>query len=398
MFKNPVTTFHHEVRRLPNGNFLVLAMTERMSAAQGPLTDIVGDTILVLDSNLQLLWAWDSFDHLDVSRAAVLGETCNVGPGQCVLLNASTANDWLHGNSVSLAPDGNLIYSARHQDLVYKIAYQNGTGDGHVIWRLGKDGDFTWNSSDPWPWFSHQHDAQYEDATTLSIFDNGNTRVEAIPGNSRGQGLILDETNRTVNFAMNADLGEYSFALGSAQRLLNGNYVFGDGWVGGAPVTQVPEWTPPEPRCRMCKQTPSRIVLSDCAICSRRPTSTNRAATPLQSRDVRERWQRGSAVRRRSAVAVAAPLRSRLGSLPEWFPNEAEVTVHETAPQHGFPKGKPTPRRDLCGRRCVRGGAGWCGSTSCMPPPSRARCRVGRWRGRVSRRRRSGAGSPRAHP
>ena len=64
--------------------------------------------------------------------------------GSCVLFNAAKANDWTHGNSVSLTYDGNLIYSARHQDLVYKIAYANGAGDGHVIWKLGKDGDFAW--------------------------------------------------------------------------------------------------------------------------------------------------------------------------------------------------------------------------------------------------------------
>src|SRR5664279_124730 len=45
-----VTTFHHEVRRLPNGNYMLLAMTERMSDLQGVNTDIAGDMILVLDS------------------------------------------------------------------------------------------------------------------------------------------------------------------------------------------------------------------------------------------------------------------------------------------------------------------------------------------------------------
>jgi hypothetical protein len=144
---------------------------------------------------------------------------------------------------VALAPDGNLVYSARHQDFVYKIAYENGIGDGHMIWRLGKGGDFTWNSNDPWPWFSHQHDAEYEDAVTMSIFDDGNTRVQANGGNSRGQGLILNEVNRTVSFALNADLGSYSFALGSAQRLLNGNYVFDNGWINVTTNAESSEWS-----------------------------------------------------------------------------------------------------------------------------------------------------------
>jgi hypothetical protein len=127
------------------------------------------------------------------------------------------AHDWLHGNSVALTPDGNLVYSARHQDTGYKIAFQNGAGDGHVIWRLGKGGDFTILSSDPlynYPWFSHQHDIEYEDATTISLFDDGNTRVQTLGfGNSRGQVLHIDESNMTVSLLLNVDLGRYSAFL-----------------------------------------------------------------------------------------------------------------------------------------------------------------------------------------
>lgn len=231
--KHPVTTFHHEVRRLTNGNYMMLAMTERTNDIQGPNLDIAGDMILVLDSNLQLLWAWDSFDHLDVSRKAVLGETCSIGPAACVLFNSIRANDWTHGNCAALTPDGNILYSARHQDLVFKIAYGNGSGDGHVIWRLGKDGDFTWQSNDPWPWQSHQHDAEYESANLVSLYDNGNTRVQLLGGHSRGQSLLFDEINRTVTPQLNADLGVYSSALGSAQLLINGNLAFNSGIITG---------------------------------------------------------------------------------------------------------------------------------------------------------------------
>ena len=108
--------------------------------------------------------------------------------------------------------------------MVYKIAYANGAGDGHVIWKLGKDGDFRWVSSDPYPWFSHQHDAKFDYAGVISLFDNGNTRVSQMGGNSRGQVLAIDESNMTITPVINADLGGYSLALGAAQRLSNGNY------------------------------------------------------------------------------------------------------------------------------------------------------------------------------
>ena len=107
----------------------------------------------------------------------------------------SVANDWTHSNSLWLAPDGNLIISIRHQDCVIKFRYQNGNGDGTILWRLGKDGDFEISAppSNPYPWFSHQHDAEFEPDGLLTLFDNGNTRVTANGSRSRGQSWRLDE-------------------------------------------------------------------------------------------------------------------------------------------------------------------------------------------------------------
>lgn len=236
MGMNGITSFHHEARRLPNGDILVLAASERLlTGIQGPEeVDVIGDTILVLNSDLQVVWVWDSFDHLDVRRRALLDEKCFPATGGCPVFRlAPVANDWLHGNSLSLTADGNLIYSARHQDWIIKINYANGAGDGAVLWRLGKDGDFRIISSDPQPWFSHQHDANFEagDPSRLLLFDNGNTRWVNDPGvHSRGQVFALNENDLTAELVLNADLGEYALALGSAQKLVNGNYFFDLGW------------------------------------------------------------------------------------------------------------------------------------------------------------------------
>ena len=89
-------------------------------------------------------------------------------------------------------------------------------------------------SDDPWPWFSHQHDANYETGAAhdrIVVFDNGNTRrAEDETAHSRGQVLRIDEQSRTVRLDLNADLGEFARALGSAQRLGDGNYHFNLGW------------------------------------------------------------------------------------------------------------------------------------------------------------------------
>ena len=235
MGMHPINSFHHEARKLPDGGYLVLADSERiLTDVQGPgNVDVIGDTILVLDSNLQVTWAWDSFDHLDTHRMAVLGETCTYPANlSCAAFYLSkTANDWLHGNALQLTPDGNILYSMRHQDWVIKIDYENGAGTGDILWHLGQGGDFQINSSDSWPWFSHQHDANFEsDGQTFLVFDDGNTRQASNPSaHSRGQMLQIDEPNHVATLVVNADLGGYSYALGSAQQLPDGNFHYDAG-------------------------------------------------------------------------------------------------------------------------------------------------------------------------
>lgn len=240
-----IGALHHDARALPGGTVAILASTEqKLTNVQGTGTaDVIGDMILVLDHNLQLKWVWDAFDHLDTRRMATLKEVCPAPGGGCPpLYLASKANDWLHGNAIQFLADGNLLYSSRHQDWVYKIDYANGAGSGGVIWKMGPGGDFQIQSTDPSPWFSHQHDPQFTAGgdATLTVFDDGNLRVAGnSSAHSRGQALTVDETNRVATLAVNADLGGFSFALGSAQQLAAGGYAFGAGWYIPANTSQV---------------------------------------------------------------------------------------------------------------------------------------------------------------
>jgi hypothetical protein len=235
MGMQPINSFHHEAIKLPDGKYLVMAGNERiMNDVQGPgPVDILGDVILVLDANLQVVWAWDAFDHLDPHRKAILNESCTF-PATVACSNfylASAANDWLHGNGLQLTPDGNILYSVRHQDWIVKIDYQNGAGTGDILWKMGQDGDFQINSSSMSPWFSHQHDPNFlPDNQTLMVFDNGNTRISNLGGgNSRAQILRVDEQNRVVTVTTETDLGVNSSALGTAQALPDG----GSHWDAG---------------------------------------------------------------------------------------------------------------------------------------------------------------------
>jgi hypothetical protein len=234
-----IYSFTHDVERLPNGTTAVVGNRERTININGTPTNYIGAMILVLDEDFQLVWAWDAFDHLDANRGPVLGEICDPDAADqtCSSAPKLPAVDWVHANAISWSPaDRNLVLSMRNQDWAIKVDYENGSGDGHIVWRLGRDGDFAGNSKDPYPWFSHQHNAHFIDDTTLVVFDNSNTRRASDPkADSRGQMWTLDEKTMTATLVFNADLGNYSDALGAAQRLSNGDFSFTSGRQGEPP-------------------------------------------------------------------------------------------------------------------------------------------------------------------
>jgi len=257
---------HDFIQTLPNGYSALIADIEKIypPGTQGDTSglpvDIVGNMIVVLDENWQAMWYFDAFEHaggapqLDINRAAVLGETCGVNQLGCppifLLGNgiAPLALDWLHANSLYYWPaqedgvsKGDLIWSSRHQDWVMRVDYEDGAGNGNILWRMGPESDFTFDNidQDPWPWFSHQHEVELESHTRdLTLFDNGNTRlfqmgVTCVPNDCDSRGIVLtvDESKMRVKPMLSVDLGEYSSAVGSAQLLDNDNYFLLAGFV-----------------------------------------------------------------------------------------------------------------------------------------------------------------------
>jgi len=244
-----VTDFNHESIRLPNGHTLVIGSNEQVFPAgtQGNAAPIavIGDVIIDLDQNMQVAWYWNAFAHagggtqLSINRVATLGEQCsyntsgNAQLGCPPVLLTNPANDWLHGNSLQLEPDGSILMSLRHQDWLIDIDYANGTGTGNILWRMGPGGDFTMLTPGQYPWFSHQHDAEFVvgGMTTLTALDNGDLRISLFGGNSRGMVLNVNVPNRIASSALAQDLGVYAIAEGSAQTLSNGDYMFESGSV-----------------------------------------------------------------------------------------------------------------------------------------------------------------------
>ena len=59
----------------------------------------------------------------------------------------------------------------------------------------------------------------------MTVFDDGNLRYQQCgnSGNSRGMVLFMGEADRTIFIETSADLGGYSFAVGSSQMLITGS-------------------------------------------------------------------------------------------------------------------------------------------------------------------------------
>jgi hypothetical protein len=239
--------FSHDAIPLPNGNVAVIATDEQVKTVNNVKEDVLADVVIVLNSNLEVIWVWDSFDFLDVNRIA-MNQTCTPGGAGCPAFffqpqpNGQiykTALDWTHANSLNYDPtDGSIIVSVRHQCWVIKINYANGGGDGHIIWKLGFGGDFALPGGYPvTDWFAGQHDAEMHSNGILTLFDNNNVvaAIQQPGGNAHGQAWTLDTRNRIATPVENINLGVVSVAVGTAQWLANGNtYAWQAGFVGNS--------------------------------------------------------------------------------------------------------------------------------------------------------------------
>jgi arylsulfate sulfotransferase len=223
--------FSHDFAPLPNGHVIALVNFSKTVTATGYGTlPVVGDGVVDLDENWNPVWAWNSFDYLDINR------------------HLEGLPDWTHGNAVLYSPeDGNILVSFRHQSWILKLNYANGTGPGNIIWHLGYQGDFALTNNgvptdDATDWFSFQHFpsiiSQNGSKTMLNVWDNGDNRVidangdvcEAPPLNvpcySRATSFQVDESAMVADLQWSDLPGDFSLWGGSINQLENGNVEF----------------------------------------------------------------------------------------------------------------------------------------------------------------------------
>src|SRR5579875_4141386 len=208
----------HEFSLTDKGTALITANRKRGAdltavggAAKGAVLSGVVQEIDVATG--KVLFEWDSLDHVSVA------ETHQALKGGMV----DGMFDYFHINSIAVAPDGDLLVSARTTWTVYKI----GRRDGGIRWRLGgKKSDFTLGPGAAFEW---QHHVRAHGADLLTVFDNASSPPEE--AQSRGLILRLDtqHMHATLVRAFTNPAGGLLADNQGSMQLLPGNRAF-VGW------------------------------------------------------------------------------------------------------------------------------------------------------------------------
>jgi hypothetical protein len=141
------------------------------------LDGVLVDDMLIQEIDIatgRSVWEWRASDHIGTDES--VEPAPEEGPW-----------DYLHFNSLDLAPDGDLLLSARHTDAIYKVSRES----GEIVWRLGGlRSDF---ELPPEAIFRKQHDARWLPDGTISIFDNSTKESDDPEARPRALILRLDE-------------------------------------------------------------------------------------------------------------------------------------------------------------------------------------------------------------
>ncbi|HET6548356.1 MAG TPA: MFS transporter [Solirubrobacter sp.] len=184
---------------------------------------------VLVDSALQkydlktgkLLYTWRASDHIPLSDSETQPPP-NGFPW-----------DAYHINSLDLTDDGRALVSMRNTSTVYLFDLDT----GKIAWQLG--GRSSSFRLDPEAEFEWQHDANLEDESTVTLFDNHCCEItgagEYLPADHESRGLVLklDTAGRTASVAKEYTHGETFHAqyMGNLQRLANGHAFVGWGQV-----------------------------------------------------------------------------------------------------------------------------------------------------------------------
>ncbi len=213
---------HHDLQYDPiNNTFLTLQDYVRQIGNNS----ILFDKIVQLDPNGNILWSWDTYDHIPLSEASTFNETSTY--------NGQTVEDFTHANSLDWDYNNGVIYlNTRCQNTFYKINQTT----GNIIWACGEFGNFTLigdNGKVVSSLWYHSHDTKEVAPDVFTMFDNDFDNItNPADCHSRMLELTLNETSMTayVNWSWEAPTQYWNTYAGATLLLPNGDYIgdFGD--------------------------------------------------------------------------------------------------------------------------------------------------------------------------
>lgn len=214
----------HEFFMLENGHAFVMDYDPQIVDMSQYVTGgvenatVIGWVFQELDIDKNVVFQWRSWDHFEILDAEGY-----------VDLTASSI-DLIHGNSIEVGLDNNLLLSPRNLNEITKIDRNS----GEIIWRLEGNNNMFEFINDTLH-FSWQHDARILANGNLSLFDNGSYHLD--PKFSSTAVYELDEENLTATLTrrLRSDPDVFGVIMGNAQEASNGNIV--TGWGSGVPGT-----------------------------------------------------------------------------------------------------------------------------------------------------------------
>ncbi len=278
-YSTPNYQSHHDIRRLPNGNILLLAVEKKnvsqlLAAGFNPakfqpeittkgfmLPDYIIEVQPIYPVGGNILWQWHVWDHLiqDFDSTKLNYGVVSEHPeridadGDGRLLPCF----WNHMNSIAYnAKFDQIILSVRGNSEVWVIDHSTTTEEaaGHSGGRYGKGGDLLYRWGNPVCYkmgnvndqkLFQQHDAEWIDSAypgggNILVFNNGLGRnystvdeftppVDSFGYYSRLIDSAFGPPNFSWTYTANPPNSMYSWAISGAQRLPNGNTLICDG-------------------------------------------------------------------------------------------------------------------------------------------------------------------------
>jgi hypothetical protein len=203
-----------ELQVLADGTyFLVGLRTEtvdmsRYIAGGNPAASVTEQVLQQFTPAGELIFQWRAWDHI------------NILDQQSFINILGTGFDFPHMTAIDVDTDGHILLSSRSTSEITKINRET----GEIIWRFGGvNNQFTF-VNDPLSGPRNQCAIRCVGTNRYLLFDNGNQHSPSV---SRGVEYELNPSNMTATirwqYPPTTTTSLYSFHMGNAQRLPNGN-------------------------------------------------------------------------------------------------------------------------------------------------------------------------------